>query len=106
LPEPQKIKIPKLELDYAEPSEEIFDKGSEYIKSNLTGWKKAVFIEIEALGKQVFKTSDFKHMIPSLKEQYRNNRHIEAKIRQQLQYLRDLGLIKFEGNGVYTKLWK
>lgn len=45
-------------------------------------------------------------MIPALKEQYRNNRNIEAKIRQQLQYLRDLGLVKFEGNGVYKKLWE
>ncbi|MFA6309249.1 MAG: hypothetical protein WC677_05850 [Clostridia bacterium] len=32
--------------------------------------------------------------------------NIEAKIRQQLQLLRDLGLVKFEGNGVYKKLWK
>lgn len=106
LPKPQQIEIPKLELDYSEPVESIFDRGSEYIRRSLTGWKKAVFNEIDALGKQVFTTSDFIHMIPALKEQYRNNRNIEAKIRQQLQYLRDLGLVKFEGNGVYKKLWE
>jgi len=31
---------------------------------------------------------------------------VEAKIRQQLQELRDLGLIEFIDRGVYRKLWK
>jgi hypothetical protein len=31
--------------------------------------------------------------------------HVEAKIRQTLQHLRDLGLIKFISAGVYEKLW-
>jgi type II restriction enzyme len=35
-----------------------------------------------------------------------DNRNIKDKIRQQLQYLRDLGLIEFKERGVYRKLWK
>ncbi|HHD16183.1 MAG TPA: restriction endonuclease, partial [Euryarchaeota archaeon] len=30
-----------------------------------------------------------------------NNRHIKAKIRQQLQILRDENIIEFIGNGLY-----
>ena len=43
IPKSQTIEIPKLELDYAESTDEVFDKGLEYIISNLSGWKKAVF---------------------------------------------------------------
>ena len=41
-----------------------------------------------------------------LKEKHPSNQHIPDKIRQQLQQLRDLGLIEFLGNGRYKKLWK
>ncbi len=35
---------------------------------------------------------------------YPNNKNVRPKIRQQLQVLRDLGLIEFEGQGKYTLL--
>ena len=38
-----------------------------------------------------------------LAEKYPENRHIRAKIRQQLQKLRDLGVIEFQGRGRYRK---
>jgi Dam-replacing family. len=98
--------LPKLELDYEDMADEVFDKDLKYIINNLSGWKKSVFSELELLDKQVFTTGDFQFMIPALKRQYNRNNNIEAKIRQQLQILRDLGLVKFEGNGVYRKLWK
>ncbi|MGD2080871.1 MAG: hypothetical protein PVJ36_07070 [Nitrospirota bacterium] len=34
------------------------------------------------------------------------NKFVKAKIRQQLQQLRDLGLIEFLERGVYRKLWE
>ena len=34
----------------------------------------------------------------------RDNRHVRDKIRQQLQVLRDLGLIEFRGRGHYRLL--
>lgn len=106
IPKALNITMPKLELDYDETTDAIFDKDLKYIINNLSGWKKATFSELEALDKQVFTTSDFHLIIPSLKKQYIKNNNIEAKIRQQLQMLRDLGLVKFEGNGMYKKLWK
>lgn len=44
----------------------------------------------------------------ALSKKYPNNSNIKDKIRQQLQYLRDLGLIEFnsKSRGEYRKLWK
>ena len=42
----------------------------------------------------------------TLQNIYPENNHIKDKIRQQLQYLRDLGLIEFKGKGLYKKLYK
>ncbi len=39
-----------------------------------------------------------------LKLKYPNNNHIKDKIRQQLQFLRDKGLIEFSGKGSYRKI--
>lgn len=106
IPKSSTIEMPKLELDYDEISDGVFDNDLKYIVYNLSGWKRSVFSELELLKKQFFTTADFQLMLPSLKKQYSKNNNIEAKIRQQLQMLRDLGLVKFEGNGVYKKLWK
>ena len=40
-----------------------------------------------------------------LQEKHINNHNIEAKIRQQLQFLRDKGFIEFLGRGHYKKLF-
>ena len=39
-----------------------------------------------------------------LREKHAENHNIEAKIRQQLQLLRDKGFIEFLGRGKYRKL--
>lgn len=39
-----------------------------------------------------------------LKIKYPNNNFIKDKIRQQLQILRDKGIIEFTGRGIYKKL--
>lgn len=38
-----------------------------------------------------------------LQQKYRDNHNVEAKIRQQLQFLRDKGFIEFLGRGYYRK---
>jgi len=40
-----------------------------------------------------------------LAEQYPGNDHVRAKIRQQLQVLRDEGLVEFLGGGAYRLRW-
>lgn len=39
-----------------------------------------------------------------LSKKYPNNNHIKDKIRQQLQILRDKGIIEFRGRGNYRKI--
>ena len=39
-----------------------------------------------------------------LKEKFPNNNFIKDKIRQQLQVLREKGILEFKGNGQYKKI--
>ena len=39
-----------------------------------------------------------------LAEKHPSNHHIRDKIRQQLQFLRDKGIIEFNGRGKYSKI--
>ena len=48
--------------------------------------------------KDVYKYADY------LKQEHIQNNNVEAKIRQQLQFLRDKGFIEFLGNGYYKKI--
>lgn len=105
IPKQPNVVIPKLHLDDEEYIEDFFDKDVSNITNNLSGWKKALFTALGFIDTQVFTTKDFTLIVPYLRNQYPKNNNIEAKIRQQLQELRDLGLVEFEGNGVYKKLW-
>ena len=67
------------------------------------GWTMEVMRCLDKLPEQ-FKLSDVYYFSEYLKLLYPENNNIEAKIRQQLQILRDKGLIKFLGNGHYRKL--
>ena len=97
--------LPRLDLNDEEGIEDFFDKDLSNISENLIGWKRRCFTALSLIDKQVFTTKDFTPIVPYLQKRYPKNNNIEAKIRQQLQELRDLGLVKFEGNGVYKKLW-
>ena len=96
----------KLQLDYSSEEDLLAENNVSLILNSLSGWTKAVFEGLARIDKQVFSTADFCVMIPYLGKKYPNNYNIEAKIRQQLQLLRDIGLIKFEKRGNYKKLWK
>ena len=48
-----------------------------------------------------FQLADVYAFEDDLVELYRDNRHVRAKIRQQLQVLLDEGLIEFLGDGEY-----
>jgi len=75
------------------------------IESCLSGWKLAVFKQINKIDKFIFELNDVYQYKAYFQCIYPENQNIEAKIRQQLQNLRDLGLIKFLGKGRYMKLW-
>ena len=60
-------------------------------KSELFGWMKLVY---EKLPSGLFRTSDMYRYEEEFQKIYPKNKNVKAKIRQQLQFLRDIGLIK------------
>jgi hypothetical protein len=86
-------------------TEELFDGGSESVISSLSSWKKDVFECLMKIPYDVFTL----HQVYSFEKQlsllHPNNHNVQEKIRQQLQYLRELGLVEFGKPGVYKKLW-
>lgn len=72
------------------------------------GWTTAVMdcideLDVEQGGR--FELADVYAFEDSLAEMYPDNNNVRAKIRQQLQVLRDEGLIEFLGNGEYRLRW-
>lgn len=57
---------------------------------------------IEKLEAPEFTLADVYRFEPQLHKLHPGNRHIRAKIRQQLQVLRDAGYLEFLGRGEYT----
>ncbi len=78
----------------------------EAIIESLSGWKLEVFKCADKIPKQTFTLGEINEYEEHLKKLYPVNQHIKDKIRQQLQYLRDLGLLEFLGDGRYRKLWR
>lgn len=68
------------------------------------GWTTVTLSLLRTLHKPEFCLSEIYKREPFLSEIYPNNRNIRAKIRQQLQVLRDLGYLEFLGAGTYRLL--
>ena len=111
IPKEKKAKFEKSEselfskIDY-DPVDDLYDGGVSTISDSLSGWRLDIFNLILKIQTNVFKLDEVYAYKQNLQKLHPENRNIEAKIRQQLQELRDLGLIEFLGSGVYRKLWK
>lgn len=108
LPKSESVKLPKFTLNAESPEQqfdvlEILDSA---ISNTLSGWKREVFNCLDNLQNQNFTLNDVYGFENYLRQRYPANQNIKDKIRQQLQYLRDLGLVEFLGSGNYKKLWK
>jgi Dam-replacing HTH domain len=57
--------------------------------------------DLSATGKLEFTLADVYAHAAALAKLHPNNAHVRDKIRQQLQVLRDLGLLEFLGSGSY-----
>lgn len=71
---------------------------------NLRGWLLDVLICINEIKSEIFTLQDIYKYADFLKLKHDSNSNIEAKIRQQLQFLRDKGFIEFVKRGIYRKL--
>lgn len=88
-----------------ESTAEKFAGGSDSILSILSPWEKDVFRCLSKIHGDVFTLAEVYYFDDHLGELHPRNRHVRDKIRQQLQYLRSLGLVEFVKPGVYRKLW-
>lgn len=68
------------------------------------GWLLDIMLCIDKLGKRSFSLSDIYNFVDFLKNKHPQNNNIEAKIRQQLQILRDKKYLKFTSRGNYELL--
>lgn len=65
------------------------------------GWTLDVLSAIRRLGKTEFTTADAYVFTRELEKLHPDNRHVKDKIRQQLQVLRDAGLLLHVGRGLW-----
>lgn len=71
------------------------------IEPKQRGWTLDVLTAVRSLGKQSFTLAELYSLEPGLAKLHPENRHVRDKIRQQLQVLRDAGLLDFIGRGEY-----
>jgi len=82
-------------------------KGTEFLrtrKGESKGWIIDIMNCIDAIQKETFTLKDIYSFEGQLKQKYPNNNFVKDKIRQQLQFLRDKGLIEFKNRGTYKKI--
>ena len=65
-------------------------------------WTLDVLNIVRSLGRTRFTLADVYARSQALERLYPVNQHVHAKIRQQLQRLRDMGLLEFAGRGSYV----
>jgi HKD family nuclease len=104
-PKHNKIVLPEVQKENQFEDIEIFTGGTDSITSSLNGWKLEVFKCLLKISNSKFTLGDIYNFIPYLQRTFPENKNLEAKIRQQLQILRDIGLVEFLGQGSYKKLW-
>jgi type II restriction enzyme len=65
------------------------------------GWTLLTLRLVRGLGKTAFRLDDMYALEDEFARVYPENHHVRDKIRQQLQVLRDLGVLEFVGRGEY-----
>src|SRR5205085_10152416 len=71
------------------------------LSSERRSWTLDMLNAIHSLKKKQFSVLDAYSLEPELSKLHPANQHVRPKIRQQLQVLRDLGLLEFLGDGHY-----
>lgn len=71
------------------------------LSPSLRGWTVDVLNAVRRLGKAEFSLRELYAFEGQLKEAHPGNQNVRPKIRQQLQVLRDLGLLEFSSPGHY-----
>jgi type II restriction enzyme len=101
---PTEARIPVVTEKQITPSKEVREKFKKVkplkeLSVKERGWTLDVLNAIRRLGKTVFTTADAYAFTRELEQLHPDNRHVRDKIRQQLQVLRDAGLLIHIGRG-------
>lgn len=105
---PSQGKIPIIQKEQLIDHKQVIEKFSKIkrLRTNQIegrGWIFDILNCINDIPKNLFSLNDVYAYKDMLKIKHPQNFNIEAKIRQQLQFLRDKGYIEFLGNGQYKK---
>ncbi len=95
----------KLNVIIDDESDIIIIENKNNLIENLSPWQKDIFELINEIRNDTFVVQDIYSYKEELKRKHPKNNNVEAKIRQMLQQLRDMGFIKFVKRGSYKKLW-
>lgn len=105
---PSTAKIPIIRNGIVLPVQEVvtqykrvFNLQTKSVESR--GWLVDTLHLVERLD-ETFTLNQMYSFIEELKLKHPDNKHIPDKIRQQLQYLRDKGIIEFKGRGIYRRI--
>lgn len=69
------------------------------------GWGIDILHCLDRINSANFTVKDVYRFSPELSKLHLNNNNVDAKIRQQLQILRDKGILKVVSRGVYQKIY-
>jgi type II restriction enzyme len=72
------------------------------LRTNVRGWTLDVLQAVKRLNARSFSLAEIYEREAELAAKHPRNNNVRPKIRQQLQILRDLGLIRFDGAGRYS----
>jgi type II restriction enzyme len=104
---PELGKIFYVQNGIAKSRNEVLDRWhkTQFVRSTSNikakGWLLDVLICVERIKKKEFSLDDVYAFEDYLKAKHPSNHNIKAKIRQQLQFLRDKGVIEFIGRAQY-----
>jgi len=106
---PQQGRIPIISNGSAENIDHVVQRvnmANRLIVGNMDarGWLFDVLNCVNAIPRDVFSTDDIYHFEDMLSRLHPSNHNVKAKIRQQLQVLRDKSIIEFVGKGNYRKI--
>jgi type II restriction enzyme len=103
---PVHARIPLIQEGNIRPRQAVRDdyqrlRPLEKLKVEKRGWTLDVLQVVQSLKKPEFSLHDIYAHADALAKLHPKNAHVRDKIRQQLQVLRDLGLLQFLGSGSY-----
>lgn len=108
---PAEARIPLVQNGTIFPCEAVREQYKSFeklkrIEWEARSWTLDVLQAIKHFESPRFALQDVYDLTTEFSERYPRNRNVKAKLRQQLQVLRDLGYIEFLGHGKYRKLNK